>query len=99
MTRKGTTHRHKHEPQIIQKASWVRAENAGLFHTQLKPGMEVQEGETIGYITDPYNHYRVDINSPNSGFVIGLNYTPVINAGDALVHIGMLKEEKTEAKE
>jgi hypothetical protein len=93
MTRKGTTHRHKHIPQIIHKTTWVRAENAGLFHTHIKPGIEVQEGETIGYITDPYNHYRVDINSPTSGFVIGLNYTPVINAGDALVHIGITKEK------
>jgi predicted deacylase len=88
MTHKGTTHRHKHTPVIIEKAGWVRADNAGLFHTHLKPGMEIQQGETLGYITDPYNHYRVDLNSPNTGYIIGLDYTPVVNVGDAVVHVG-----------
>jgi predicted deacylase len=95
MGRKGTKVKRKHSPQIIQKSTWIRAENAGLFHTRLKPGDKIKEKDLMGYITDPYNHYRMDINAPCSGFVIGLNYTPVINAGDALVHIGTIKEEKS----
>lgn len=75
-------------PKYLSKTTWVRAENAGLFHADVEEGQRIDADQRIGTITDPYNDYEVDILSPVSGYVIGLNYTAVINAGDALVHIG-----------
>lgn len=74
-------------PKYFNKTTWVRAENAGLFHYDVQNGDPIEAGETIGTITDPYNDYEVEIISPVSGYMIGLNHTAVVNAGDALVHI------------
>jgi predicted deacylase len=39
-------------------------------------------------ISDPYGQVKIDVKSPTNGHVIGINNLPVINVGDALVHIG-----------
>jgi predicted deacylase len=76
------------DPIMLSKTTWVRAENAGLFNHNISNGILLETNELIGTIHDPYNEYVTRIASPVQGYVIGLNYSPVINAGDALVHIG-----------
>lgn len=73
---------------MLNKTAWVRAEEAGLFHFDIVEGAHISVGEKIGSITDPYNDYEFNVLSPISGYAIGLNHSPVVNAGDALVHIG-----------
>jgi len=73
---------------ICQKTSWVRARQAGLFHTQVQVGTYIQKGDILGRIADPYGVRALRIRSPYSGYIIGLNHMPVVNEGDALAHIG-----------
>jgi predicted deacylase len=73
---------------VLADASWVRARHAGLFQQTIKCGQLVQAGEWIGTITDPFGEFKEHVIAPRSGYVIGLNNIPVVNAGDALVHIG-----------
>jgi uncharacterized protein len=42
-----------------------------------------------GNITDPFGEFKVAVKAPSTGYVVGLNNHPVVNAGDALLHIGM----------
>jgi predicted deacylase len=79
------------ESITLHKTSWIRAEEAGLFHKRIANGQFLEAGEYIGTITDPYNRYEYPIHAPTSGYVIGLNYSPVIYAGDALVHLGSIE--------
>lgn len=51
-------------------------------------GDEVKKGQMLAKISDPYGQVKVPIKASASGFVIGINNLPVVNAGDALVHIG-----------
>lgn len=76
------------EPIILEKTTWIRAENAGLFHHHSANGDYLKADDFIGTITDPFNRYELPVVSPAEGYIIGLNYSPVIYAGDALVHIG-----------
>ena len=75
--------------RIIEKSSWVRAKHAGLFQANVTCGQFVRKDEWIGTITDPFGEFKEQIKAPTTGFVIGLNNIPVINAGDALMHIGV----------
>lgn len=78
------------EPSIIlPKSTWVRARTAGLFTGLCEYGAYVRKGSPIGVITDPYGNFEHRIVSPHDGYLIGLNYTPVVNGGDALIHIGI----------
>jgi predicted deacylase len=79
----------KEENRVIWSTSWIRARNAGLFQANVQCGQLVSAGEWLGTITDPFGEFKEQIVAPMKGYVIGLNNIPVINAGDALMHVGM----------
>lgn len=78
------------EPQRLQKTTWVRAHQAGLFRTFVPNGRKVKKREILATITDPFGDFSVTIKSPVNGYVIGVNHMPVVNRGDALLHLGVL---------
>ncbi|MEO6882737.1 MAG: succinylglutamate desuccinylase/aspartoacylase family protein [Bacteroidia bacterium] len=74
---------------VISKSIWVRAKISGLFHTSKINGAHVRKGETIGMIGDPYGEITQKMLAPADGYIVGINNMPVINQGDALIHIGI----------
>jgi uncharacterized protein len=77
------------ENKIIWNSSWVRAKTAGLFQPSIKCGDLLEKGQLIGSITDPFGEFRETLKSATKGYVVGINNNPVVNAGDALLHVGM----------
>lgn len=83
---------HKYTPANEQtvlclKDVWVRAKNAGLWRSFASLGEFVKKSQHIGSITDPYGEMEVRLTAPSNGYVVGLNNMPVVNQGDALLHI------------
>jgi len=78
------------EPLIIKESSWVRAKISGIFIPTVKLGDPVKRGQMLAKISDPYGQVKVPVKSTTNGHVVGLNNLPVINAGDAIVHIGRI---------
>jgi predicted deacylase len=74
--------------KIIWSSSWVRAKSAGMFQPTIQSGELVSKNQIIGTITDPFGDFKENIKSPSEGYVVGLNNNPVVNAGDALLHLG-----------
>lgn len=72
---------------LINKSSWIRAKHSGMYRSSVKLGSYVQKGQQIGYISDPYGDFERQVKAPNAGFIICLNHSPLVNQGDALVHI------------
>jgi predicted deacylase len=72
----------------LTKSQWVRARHSGMHHANVRNGTRVNKGEVVGVITDPYGQFEKKIKAPVTGYVIGLNNYPVVNMGDALLHIG-----------
>jgi len=79
----------KEENKVIWSTSWIRAKHAGLFQPSVRCGQLVHKGEWVGTITDPFGEFKEQVIAGETGYVIGLNNIPVINAGDALMHLGM----------
>ncbi len=75
--------------RIVWSSSWVRAKTAGLFQAQIKCGELVHKGQVVGMITDPFAEFKETVKAPTMGYVVGLNNNPVVNAGDALLHLGI----------
>jgi predicted deacylase len=75
--------------RVIWSTSWIRAKHAGLFQPNIQGGQLVHRGEWVGTITDPFGEFKEEVKATQTGYVIGLNNGPVINAGDALIHLGM----------
>ena len=74
---------------VCRRHTWLRARFAGLFRAHIENGQFVEKGQIYGSISDPYGQQAVRLESPVSGYVIGLNYMPVVNQGDALLHIAV----------
>ena len=79
----------KEENKIIWSTSWIRAKHAGLFQPGIQSGQLVHKGEPVGTITDPFGEFKEQVKASETAYVIGLNNSPVVNAGDALMHLGM----------
>lgn len=79
----------KEQNRVIWNTSWIRAKHAGLFQPNIQCGQLVHRGEWVGTITDPFGEFKEEVKASETGYVIGLNNGPVINAGDALMHLGM----------
>ncbi len=74
---------------LLTKTSWIRAKSSGLFHTSKTNGAHVLKGEIIGMICDPYGEHNEKLIAPFDGYILGINNQPVINQGDALMHVGV----------
>lgn len=78
------------QPTVVcRRHTWLRARYAGLFRTSLRTGQYLQKGQEYGIVADPYGEMAVRLESPLSGYIIGLNHMPVVNQGDALLHVAV----------
>lgn len=76
------------ETIILKESEWTRAKASGIFYSSVKLGDSVKKGQILARISDPYGQVIVLVKAATNGHVIGLNNNPVINVGDAIVHIG-----------
>lgn len=76
-------------------SSWVRAPQSGIFHPLRTLGTDIEEGEKLGFIADPFSKKEIEFFSPLSGIIIGRTTLPLVNEGDALLHIAKLKGKET----
>ncbi len=72
----------------INKDTWVRAKISGLMHINIANGAFVNKGDLIGVICNPYGEVEEKLLAPNDGYIIGINNQPVVNQGDAVIHVG-----------
>lgn len=84
-------------PESVE-TTWVRAGRSGLFHLEVEPGARVRKGERLGVIQDALGDRVLQVKSRADGIVIGLTRHPLVNRGDALVHVArVLDGEPAEA--
>jgi len=74
---------------------WVRAEEGGIFRATRKTGDMVAQDEQIGYLSDPFGDHDTPVIAPLAGLIIGRSVMPVVNQGDALMHIARVTRPGT----
>lgn len=87
-----------HETEIYRKSTWIRAKYAGLFHPKIQLGEHVNKRQVLGHITDPFGQEWFKSISTHNGRVIGLNNTPVVHKGDAILHLSYNPKEQPSKK-
>jgi hypothetical protein len=75
------------QPLMIERSKWVRAKYSGMYHATVKPGDLIEKGDSIGSISDPFGDFEKIMIAPNAGCVICVNQAPIVNQGDALIHL------------
>jgi uncharacterized protein len=78
---------------VVRETRWVRASRGGIWHRVIALGDEVKQRQSLGFISDTFGDKPVQVRSPLTGFVIGHSQTPLVNQGDALVHVASVKPD------
>lgn len=84
---------------IVEKSKWIRAHRSGLLHVKINCNKHVEKGEFLATITDPYGKMRFKVTSPNEGYIINVNQSPIVNQGDAIFHISTQSNNLAEEEE
>ncbi len=77
-----------HTPKYFSKFTWMRAEKSGMFMWMQSSGAKVSKGEILGVINSPHGTKEIRVLAKHDGYIVGHNNAPVVNAGDALFHLG-----------
>ena len=72
---------------FVKKSFWIRAKYSGLLHIKIHSGKQVEKGEYLATITDPYGKMRHVVKAPNNGYIINVNQAPIVYKGDAILRI------------
>jgi predicted deacylase len=75
----------------IKSSTWVRAKYSGMFRTSAKLGSLVKKGAKLGSISDPFGDFEKTVKAPHDGYIINNNHAPIVNQGDALVHLSKIE--------
>ncbi len=80
----------------INKTKWIRASRSGLLHLEVKLGDKIAKKQPLAIITDAFGETKAKIRSPDHGVVIGQVQNPLVNQGDAIVHLALIPKKPTE---
>jgi len=76
------------EPPLVARSSrWVRSGRSGIIQREVELGTRVETGEVVARIYDTFGKKLGDIKSRTTGIVIGHTQHPLVNRGDAIVHV------------
>lgn len=78
-------------PLWIGKISVVSSDQDGIFYPLVVPEAYVQQGMTVGYVTDYFGNKVLDVRSPVSGVIIYVCSVPSMKKGNPVAYIGELQ--------
>ncbi|MXP14689.1 succinylglutamate desuccinylase [Altererythrobacter confluentis] len=70
-----------------RRTLWLRAPEGGIFRAAKRTGAFAVSEEIVGQISDPFGDEDIAVRTPIPGIIIGMSNLPVVNQGDALIHI------------
>ena len=82
------------KPHVVSSSRWIRAAGSGVVRLIKGIGDMVEEGEIIGQISDPIGTSRLNVEALETGVVIGQTRLPIINQGDALLHVAAMNNPR-----
>ena len=74
-------------PVEVSQTKWVRASRSGLFRIQVSLGETVEKKQVLGIISDAMGETNIKVRSNIRGIAIGYTQNPLVNQGDAIVHL------------
>lgn len=83
-------------PLSVQKTQWVRASRSGILRLRIELGQQVEKKQSLGAIADPFGETTSQVHAPDNGLVIGYSQNPLVNQGDAIVHLAILDGAKSQ---
>ena len=73
-----------------KKSRWIRASCGGIFHLEVNLGDKVTKRQELGFITNAFGEKRVAVRANVSGMIISHIQNPLVNQGDAIIHLAII---------
>lgn len=77
-------------PRYSRATRWLRASRSGILHLQPELGDHVRKGELVATILDPHGKRLGRITASTDGLIIGHTQHPLVNQGDAVLHVATI---------
>lgn len=74
--------------RLVRRTRWLRARRGGIIDIEVTLGDYVEEGEPVASISDAFGSRPTQVKAREPGWVIARTLRPVVNSGDAVVHVG-----------
>lgn len=78
---------------VSWRSGWVRARGTGMLHLETRLGDVVARGDRLGGLFDSFGKRVRLVHADRAGMVVGRTEAPLVNSGDAVVHIAELEEQ------
>lgn len=72
---------------LSRSTRWLRASRSGILHLTVALGDEVTRGQKVAMIYDPFGKRLGTISARVDGLIIGHTQRPLVNRGDAILHV------------
>ena len=79
---------------LSSSSTWMRAPAGGLFRSFKDIGEQVDAGDVVGAVSDPFGETEIEIVAEEAGLMIGRATLPVVNEGDAVYHLARINTSR-----
>jgi uncharacterized protein len=76
-------------PMVLNASRWLRAERGGLMELHCSPGDLVRAGDPLWSTVSPLGAERASVAAEEEAFVIGATTLPLVQPGQALLHLAL----------
>ena len=83
-------------PVESRTSGWVRVRRSGIALLNVELGQLVQRGDVIATVRDSVGRQLSRTRANRSGMVIGHTQQPLVNQGDAIIHIAELLPDRSD---
>ena len=77
------------EPMVLEVSRWLRAERGGVLELHVAAGDLVHAGQPLWTTTSPLGAERASVAAETDGYVIGATTLPLVQPGQALLHVAV----------
>jgi predicted deacylase len=77
---------------LSRRSRWLRAPRSGIVHLESGLGDRVLRGDRVGSIVDTFGKQISRLTARAGGIVIGVTQHPLVDQGDAVVHVAEVDE-------
>ncbi len=79
-----------HPVRTSRSTKWARATRSGVLHLDVALGAEVEAGQPIATVHDPFGKRLGTVRTRAGGMIIGHTMRPLVNRADAILHVAEL---------
>ncbi|MBS3940637.1 MAG: succinylglutamate desuccinylase/aspartoacylase family protein [Actinobacteria bacterium] len=76
-------------PMVLHESRWLRAERGGLLELHVAAGDHLEPGQPLWSTVSPLGEERATHEAGDEGFVIGATTLPLVQPGQALLHVAL----------